>query len=74
MIDVPKLDEKDGASMLARLLLEGCTRVRFLVGRALNPAHQNANLPFDLGIKLGLVRNIAKLLQKMGKKVEVEYY
>jgi hypothetical protein len=74
MSSVPKLDEKDGASMLAKLLLEQSTEVRFLVGRALNPAHQNPNMPFDLGIKLGLIRNIAKLLQESGKKVFIEYY
>lgn len=69
-----KLNKKDGASILARILLEECTEARFIVGKALNPAHQNPDMPYSLGIKLGLVRNIAEVLQKSGKKVTVEYY
>ena len=68
-----KLDGKDGATQLARLLLEECTETRFIVGKAMNPAHQNPDLPCSLGIKLGLVRNIAALLKESGKKVSIEY-
>jgi hypothetical protein len=67
------LNKSDGATMLARLL-EQSTEARFIVGKALNPAHQNPDLPYNLGIKLGLVRNIAELLKGLGKKVTVEYH
>lgn len=68
------LNKKDGASMLSWLLLEQCTKVHFIVGKAMNPAHQNPDLPYNLGIKMGLVRNIAGLLKGFGKKVTIEYY
>jgi hypothetical protein len=48
--------------------------VHFLVGRAMNPAHQNPDLPLDLSIKLNLVEEITKYLKMMGKEVIVEYF
>ncbi|MEA4854606.1 MAG: SpoIIE family protein phosphatase [Christensenella sp.] len=67
------LYKSDGASKLAKLLLEDCTSAHFIVGRALNPAHQNPDLPIDLSLKLRLVKDIAKALRQMGKEVEIEY-
>ena len=37
--------KRDGASMIARMLFEEATDINFFVGRAVNPAHQNPNLP-----------------------------
>ncbi len=68
------LSKKDGATRIAKLLLEECTEVLFLVGRAMNPAHQNPDLPLSLSIKLRLVEDIAQCLRSLGKDVEVEYY
>ncbi len=68
------LQKKDGGTRLARLLLEESTRVCFLVGRAMNPAHQNPDLPISLSLKLKLVEELAQELEKMGKDVFVEYY
>ena len=67
-----KLDKKDGATLLARMLIEDSTEVTFLVGRALNPAHQNPDLPLSLGLKLRLIEDIAEALEKIGKKVTIE--
>ncbi|MEG1896271.1 MAG: serine/threonine-protein phosphatase, partial [Oscillospiraceae bacterium] len=39
--------DKDGASQIARLLFEEATDINFFVGRAINPAHQNPNLPIS---------------------------
>lgn len=39
--DTYSLNKKDGATRLAKIWLQECTSVNFLVGRALNPAHQN---------------------------------
>jgi hypothetical protein len=61
----------DGASSLLRLLL-GVDHVRFLVGRAVNPAHQNPDLPHQLGIRVGIVREIAEELRLRGREVTVE--
>ena len=72
--DLVKLDKKDGATRLAHVLLEDSTEVRFLVGRAMNPAHQNPDMPISLSIKLRLVEDIAQCLRDAGKNVIVEHY
>ena len=74
MADFLCLNHKDGASRLAKLLLEDCTSVLFYVGRAINPAHQNPELLLILGMKLRLVENIADCLRKAGKQVQIEYH
>jgi len=61
----------DGASSLLRLLLE-MDHVHFMVGLAVNPAHQNPDLPHVLGIRMAVVREIAEELRKRGKEVSIE--
>lgn len=61
----------DGASALVRLLLS-VDHVHFVVGMAVNPAHQNPNLPAQLGMKLAVVREIADDLRSRGIEVTVE--
>lgn len=72
--DFLSLNKQDGASRLAKILLEEGTSMHFFVGRAINPAHQNPELPLNLSLKLKLVEEMAEYLKKMGKHVEVEYY
>ena len=69
-----ELDKKNGASMLAKMLIEDCTELHLFVGRAINSAYQNPGLPFDLGIRQNLVKQIQELVEKMGKRVTVTYY
>lgn len=69
-----KLDEENGAAMIAKMLLENCTHLRLFVGKAINPAHQNPGLPADLSIKMKLLDELCSLLEKMGKTVERLYY
>ena len=59
--------KKDGAHLLAETLVEKCTSVKFIVGRALNPAHQNPDMPISLSIKLRLVKDISECLKRLGK-------
>lgn len=66
--------KKDGASMIAKLLLEKATDINFFVGRAINPAHQNPELPIGFNIKMQLAENLAKDLEKMGKSINVSYF
>jgi hypothetical protein len=61
----------DGAATLVRLLLD-VDHVHFIVGRAVNPAHQNPSLPGELGMKLTVVREIADELKKRGTEVTIE--
>ncbi|MBC8060901.1 MAG: SpoIIE family protein phosphatase [Clostridiaceae bacterium] len=71
--DFLDLNKQDGASKLAKLLIDESTSVKFIVGRAINPAHQNPEFPLDLGIKLKLVGEMANCLKQLGKKVTLEY-
>lgn len=66
--------KKDGASQIARLLFEEATDINFYVGRAINPAHQNPNLPINFNIKMQLVKDLSDCLEKMGKRVKVNYF
>jgi hypothetical protein len=69
-----ELPERDnGAVALSRLLM-GSDQIRFLVGKAVNPAHQNPDLPLNATLKMQAVREIVGLLQKCGKEVIVQYF
>ena len=65
---------KDGASLIARELFESATDVHFFVGRAINPAHQNPNLPINFAIKQQIVTSLAECLKKMGKHIHLSYF
>ncbi len=65
---------KDGASQIARLLFEEATDITFYVGRAVNPAHENPNLPFSFSIKMRIVDELVKCLKAMGKNIKVSYF
>ncbi len=65
---------RDGASQIARLLFEEATDINFYVGRAVNPAHQNPDLPINFNIKMNLVEELSACLRKMGKRIKVSYF
>ena len=66
--------KNDGASLICRLLFEEATDINFYVGRAINPAHQNPDLPINFNIKMNLVEQLTRYLQQMGKKIKVSYF
>ncbi|MBQ8209342.1 MAG: SpoIIE family protein phosphatase [Clostridia bacterium] len=66
--------KKDGASLICRLLFEEATDINFYVGRAINPAHQNPDLPINFNIKMNLVEELSKCLKQMGKRIKVSYF
>ncbi|MGL4732017.1 MAG: SpoIIE family protein phosphatase [Clostridium sp.] len=72
--DLKFLYEEDGASKLARMLYEDCTHVKFIIGRAINPAHQNPDFPNELSIKLYVLNELKNTLSGLGKIIEVEFY
>ena len=66
--------KRDGASLLARMLFEEATDINFFVGRAVNPAHQTAELAISFEIKMRLIRELADCLKEMGKTIRVNYF
>ena len=64
----------DGASLICQLLFEEATDINFYVGRAINPAHQNPDLPINFSIKMNLVEELSKCLRQMGKRIKVSYF
>lgn len=65
---------RDGASMISRMLFEEATDINFYVGRAINPAHQNPELPINFSIKMNLVSELSECLRAMGKRIKVSYF
>ncbi|MBC5580139.1 SpoIIE family protein phosphatase [Anaerofilum sp. BX8] len=73
-ISAPWANRKDGAAQIAQMLFEKATDINFFVGKAINPAHQNPNLPINFGIKIRLIQELAECLEKMGKHIKVSYF
>ncbi|MDR2899212.1 MAG: serine/threonine-protein phosphatase, partial [Clostridiales bacterium] len=66
--------KRDGASLISRCLFEEATDINFYVGIAINPAHQNPELPINFSIKMNLVEELSNCLRLMGKRVKVSYF
>lgn len=64
----------DGASLICQMLFEEATDINFFVGRAVNPAHQNPDLPINFNIKMNLVEELSSCLKQMGKRIKVSYF
>lgn len=65
---------RDGASLICQLLFEEATDINFYVGKAINPAHQNPDLPINFNIKMNLVKELSRCLKQMGKRIKVSYF
>lgn len=69
-----ELDADNGASKLAKMLIEECTELNFFVGTAMNESHKKTDLTFDLSMRMNLVEQIKNTMEKIGKKVAIKYY
>lgn len=69
-----ELDQKNGGSLVAKMIIEECSDLKIYVGKTINVAHQNPNLPFDISIRMNLVEQMKELVKKMGKNVVLEYF
>jgi hypothetical protein len=49
------IGKKNGAKELANILVNDCTHLDLIVGKAINPAHQNPDLPINLNIKQKII-------------------
>lgn len=69
-----ELDADNGAAKLAKVIIEECTDLQLFVGKAMNVAHQNSSLPFDLSVRMNLVDQLKDCAEHLGKHVTVKYY
>ncbi len=69
-----KLDEDNGASRLAKIMIEDCTHLDLIIGKTINSAHQDPGIPADLSVRMNIVRQLAKVAKDIGKEVSVTYY
>lgn len=67
------LTKTDGATQLAKLLLEDCTHITFWIGGAINPAHQNPDFPSEFGIKRTVLNQLIDQLKLLGKIIKIHY-
>ena len=63
--------KQDGASLLANVLFEEATHIKFFVGQSVNVADQG--LPIDITMKMKLVEKLADNMRAMGKTVILNY-
>ncbi|MCI1930690.1 MAG: serine/threonine-protein phosphatase [Clostridia bacterium] len=67
------MQEKNAAAMLATLLIERCDNLNLWVGQAVNPVHQRGNYPMDFQFKMNQIKELASVVENMGKKVNIIY-
>ena len=72
--NISALEEKHGAAMMAKVLAEECTHINLFVGKKINPAHQNPNMPAELNIRTRVVGDLCDILTEAGKIVKTKYY
>lgn len=72
--DMSFFRKNDGASLLARLIINSCTHIHFMIGRAKNPAHQNPDFPEELSIKLNVIEELKEAALRLNKIVTVSFY
>ncbi len=63
--------QKDGAAVLALLLIETATDINIYFGMAANDAHEGTG--FDFQVKLTLIKQIADCLQQMNKNAKISF-
>ncbi|SHO52876.1 SpoIIE family protein phosphatase [Anaerocolumna xylanovorans] len=69
-----ELDKDNGGSRVAKYIIEDCSILCLFVGKAMNEAHQNPSLPFNLSIRLHLVDQLKEAVTAIGKEVHIQYY
>lgn len=61
-----ELDANNGASCLAKLIIEECTEFHLFVGTAMNEAHKQKELTFDLSMRMNLVEQLKQIVERCG--------
>ncbi|MDO5562466.1 MAG: SpoIIE family protein phosphatase [Synergistaceae bacterium] len=71
---IDEINAPNGASQLAKMLIDKCTNLQLFIGKAVNPAHSMGDFPTELRVKSRLLDDLAAQMQKMGRTVEKNYY
>lgn len=69
-----ELDANNGASKLAKMIIEECTELNLFVGTAVNDAHKSSELSFDISMRMNVVDQLVHVAEEMGRHVTVKYY
>ena len=69
-----ELDADNGASRLAKMIIEECTDVNLFVGKAVNAVHRDSSVSFDLSMRMNLIDQMAETLKALDRQVTVTYY
>lgn len=64
----------DGASLLAKMLLEESSDILIYCGCAVNPAHQDKDSPITFKMKMQIIERLSERLKELGKNVEIHYF
>ena len=67
-----ELDENNGASRLAKLIIEDCTELHLFVGTAVNSAQNN--LVPEISIRKNIVEQLKEAAEGIEKIVEIKYF
>ena len=54
-------------------MIENCDKLNMWIGQAVNPAHQKNGFPMDFNFKINQLRELGRLVEKMGKEVNFIY-
>ena len=69
-----ELDANNGASKLAKMIIEECTELNLFVGTAVNDAHKSSELSCDISMRMNVVDQLVHVAEEMGRHVTVKYY
>jgi serine/threonine protein phosphatase PrpC len=71
-----KIDSEslDGATLLLKKLVNEGNTIHFFIGRAINKAFHNQQIPFELSTKYNIIKKIIKELEKLDKEIKMELY
>ena len=70
----PWKTREDGASKIARLLLEEAKELTLYVGGAVNPAYEAGEIVSGYRDKQGVLNALETCLRNMGKPIQVHYF
>lgn len=69
-----KLDQDNGAALIATSIFEECTHLQLIIGQAMNSAYDNPDISTELPSRTQLIKKLMETVKALGKTVSVWYY